>query len=368
MPEQMQPQPRRSTRAHRAGMPLLRIVREPSPTRGARVTRPGQVGADLRAGRSFARPDSHTSRSLGGLLKEMSSRRASAPVGLDTEPRLRTRSLGPRLSRRARIAIISILLVQGIFGAVALWAVTSPAWRVRWVRVEGTQDQTLLAAIHRLPLTGCNVFHCDTGRVASQVDSLPLVASAQARVSYPDGLVVTVTARAPALLWNTGDQSVVVAGDGTVLGAVGSDPALTQNALPQVTDARAAAFGGRDPTPGARIDATLVRMAGQLRMGLAGALGEGWVLEYSGDSGLLATNSQGRTVIFGTPADAVSALGNAPGALGVAGSPTAGDVDRGTRIQLAVARQVIATLAKQGETATLIDVRWGAHPYYRLGS
>lgn len=363
-----QPQPRRTARAHRPGMPFLRVMREPPTTRDTRARRPGLVDIDLRAGNTLSSLGRRASRPLRGLPTESSPRRVEARVGVDIDPRGHIRAGGPRLSQRARVAIISILLIQGIFGGLILWAVTSPTWQVRWVRVEGTQDTALLGMIHHLPLTGCNVFHCDTRRAAALVSSLPLVAHAEAHVVYPDGLLVTVTTRAPALIWSMSDQVEVIASDGTALGAVGSDPALTQTALPQVSDAQAAAFGGHAPAPGARIDAGVVRMAGQLRMGLAGALGDGWVLEYTGDSGLVATNSRGQTVIFGAPADAVSALSDKPGALGTLGSPSAGDIDRGAQIQMREARQIIATLAQRGETPALIDVRWGAHPYYRLSA
>jgi hypothetical protein len=259
-----------------------------------------------------------------------------------------------------RVAIIGILLVQGIFGALVLWAVTSPTWQVRRVRVEGTRDATLLGAIHALPLTGCNVFHCDTRRVVALVSGLPLVAHVEVHVTYPDGLVVSVTTRTPALIWNMGDVAEVIADDGTVLGPAGADPDLTQTALPAVKDAEASLFGGGVPAPGARIDAAIVRMAGQLRMGLAGALGDGWVLEYSADSGLLAANGHGQVIIFGTPADAVSTLSDMPGELSPSGSPSPRDIDRGTGLQLDEARQIMAALAKRGESPALIDVRWGA--------
>lgn len=368
MPEQ-QPQPRRSARAHRAGMPFLRVVREPAPpVRSTSQRRPGQVDVDLRSGRALPTLDGPATRRHHGLLPGAIAQRAGVRVGVDTDPIGHARTGISRLSQRARIAIISILLVQAVFGGLILWAVTSPTWQVRWVRVDGTQDATLLSVIHKLPLTGCNVFHCDTHRAAALVAGLPLVAHAEAHVSYPDGLVVTVTTRTPALIWNTGDQAEVVTSDGVVLGPVGADPALTKTALPEVMDAAAAAFGGHDPTPGARIDAPVVRMAGQLRMGLAGALGDGWVLEYTAGSGLEAANSHGQTVLFGTPVDAVAALSSAPGTLGRTGSPSTGDVDRGTAVQLDEARQIMTALAKQGETPTLIDVRWGAHPYYRLSA
>lgn len=368
MPDQQHPQPPRSPRAHRAGLPLLRIVREPASPRAPRARRAGQVDVDLRAGNALSTLDARLTHPGRRPLVPSAPPVTGARIGLDTDPRAHARVGGPRISRRARVAIIAILLVQGVFGALVLWAVTSPTWQVRWVRVDGTTDATLIAAIHKLPLTGCNVFHCDTAHALALVSALPLVARAEARVSYPNGLIVTVTTRAPALLWSMDTQTEVVASDGTALGPVGSDPALTQAALPQVTDAQGAAFAGQTPRAGARIDAGVVRMAGQLRMSLDSALGSGWVLEYDGDNGLFATNARGQVVIFGTPTDAVSALNPRPGSLGATGSPSGNDITNGTRVQLREAQQLLVALAKRGETPALIDVRWGAHPYYRLSA
>ena len=55
---------------------------------------------------------------------------------MDTEPLGHANTSVPRVNRRVRNAIIGILLVQAVFGAVILWAVTSPTWQVRWVRVQ----------------------------------------------------------------------------------------------------------------------------------------------------------------------------------------------------------------------------------------
>ena len=225
----------------------------------------------------------------------------------------------------------------------------------------------LLQAIQQLPLTGCNIFHCDLASGARRVERLPLVAHAEAHASYPDTLVIVVTLRHPAVLWHTGAGDVVLAADGTVLGAPESDPTFTQPALPQIDDAAAALFGGQLPHPGQSISALLVEMAGQLRKDMAGALGDGWALRYTADNGLAATNADGRQVLFGTPSDAALATqtGTQVQTLLQVTSPSPDAVASGVRQQLAELRALLAQLSQRGERATLIDLRWGAHPYYR---
>lgn len=254
--------------------------------------------------------------------------------------------------------------------ALALWGLTSPTWQVRHIRVEGTSDPVLLRTIQQLPLAGCNIFRCDLAGASRQVRRLPLVAHAEAHASYPDALVIVVTLRHPAVLWHTAAGDVVLATDGTVLGAPESDPAFTHSSLPQIDDDSAALFGGQLPQAGQSISAVLVEMAGQLRRDMAGALGNGWALRYTTDRGFVAASADGRQVLFGTPADA--ALATQSGAQSQAQAlpyvtpPSSGAVTSGVRWQLAELRTLLAQLKQHGERATLIDLRWGAYPYYRV--
>jgi hypothetical protein len=40
-------------------------------------------------------------------------------------------------------------------------------------------------------------------------------------------------------------------------------------------------------------------------------------------------------------------------------------VAQGARLQAQAAQEILARLAQSGATAGVVDVRWGAHPYYR---
>ena len=285
---------------------------------------------------------------------------------------------GPRRKRSRRrihinVGLALLALAQvAVLGLIA-WGLTSPTWQVRYVQVQmqGMQDTALVEAIQKLPLTGCNIFRCDTARQTRLVAGLPAVASAQVHPAYPDGLIVVVSPRRPALLWQvngqTSDQALVVASDGTVLGTQASDPAYAKAALPVIYDDAGAAFGGETPKAGAQIPAVTVEMAGQLRKGMAAALGSpGWTLDFTANTGFVAMGPHGEQVIFGLPADAASAFAPsvAPAALG--STPDTATVDAGVRAQLDEVRSLEALLASKGQRASLIDVRWGAHPYYRM--
>lgn len=276
-----------------------------------------------------------------------------------------------RRRRHVNYGLVLLALVQVAVLGVIGWGLTSPTWQVRYVQVAGTQDTTLVAAIQRLPLTGCNIFRCDTVRQTRLVEALPAVASAQVHAAYPDGLIVVVTVRKPALLWHAANgQDVVVASDGTVLGAPASDAAYAHASLPQVYDDESAAFGGQTPRAGTAIPSTVVEMAGQLHTGMAAALkgSGGWSLRYTADQGFVAAGPDGARIVFGSPADAASvATSSTTSAAQTSGIPAdIASVDAGVRAQLDEVRSLVAQLVGQGRQPALIDVRWGSHPYYRL--
>jgi hypothetical protein len=262
---------------------------------------------------------------------------------------------------------VALICIQALLAGAAVWVLTSPTWQVRHVRVQGTNDAVVAQAIQALPLTGCDIFRCDLTGDARLVQTLPAVAHAVVHAAYPDTLVVVVALRTPALVWSTNQGAVVIADDGTVLGAPESDPVYAALHLPVVEDAGAVAFGGV-PAAGARLDTALVEMAAQLRSGLHDALGDGWALVYLPGVGLAATQPDGRRVLFGTPRDAAAMLSDTASAQALGTDPTPDDASRGVQAQLAALHRILAELSSRGQSAELLDLRWGAHPYWRPAS
>jgi hypothetical protein len=238
------------------------------------------------------------------------------------------------------------MLTTLALGALAAWALTTPALRIHHVRIVGTHDPALLAEIRTLPLAGCAIFRCDLARDAALVEGLPAVASADIQVEYPDTLIVRITLRVPILIWRAAGQPYLVSADGTLIGP--ADPAGASR-LALVDDPQAAALGGAGHVhPGARLVRALVKMAAQLLNGLPGALGAGATVRYDTNVGLEADDGNGLVVAFGDPTRPPN---DAPG--GVSG-------------QLAELHAILTLLTQQGETAEWIDLRWGTHPTYRL--
>lgn len=351
-----------------------------------RVMQPGGVGVDLRAGRTSLPPIPGRSRgteapssepgpaavyvphtaAMPPLTAAAQSRRPSESYPGYPNP---TRGRQHRHRRSRRIALLALICAQVLVAATALWALTTPHFQARRVEVAGIADPLVVRHIETLPLTGCNIFRCDTAALAERVERLPAVASATVSAVYPDGLLVRVTPRQPELLWHTAQADLVIAADGTLLGAVSDDPAFARLTLPEVQDGSAAAFSGAAPAAGARLDPLLVNMAAQLRKEMQPVLGGGWALDYDAGTGLVAVHSgDGSRVVFGAPRDAAQAADDTSSVAALLNAPTADQVARGVRMQLSELRAMLALLAGQGQHAALIDLRWGTHLYYRLAS
>src|SRR5258708_29326694 len=163
--------------ARRAGSPLrvLRASRVPEPP--PRPATPGRVGEDLRtapgapagAASRRARTDARPRNTLLPRLKRWQPAPGAVRRG-DMDAR--------RRRGRGRLGLAALLLVQAAFAGLVIWALTSPTWQVRYVQVEGTDDTALAAAVQALPLTGCNIFRCDTAHQTRLITRLPAGARA----------------------------------------------------------------------------------------------------------------------------------------------------------------------------------------------
>jgi hypothetical protein len=130
---------------------------------------------------------------------------------------------------------------------------------------------------------------------------------------------------------------------------IGPASAADLTRLPGVADPISAALPGGKTAPGTRLPATLVELAAQLRSGLPALLGADVTLGYDPMLGLVADDGHGLRVVFGDP------------------SRPPADLPLGAAGQLRELRAILGTLSQAGQHASMIDLRWGAHPAYRLG-
>ena len=335
----------------RATLPSLRELRPPPPARSPE-----------RRVRQAKPPAPHPSVAAA----------QSSPRRTPGAPRSRRRWLFPSLVTLA-------LLVALIAGA--LWLLYAPQWQVQRVRIAGTRDPVVISAIQRMSFANCDIFRCDMAAMARRVEALPLVAQATVAPSYPNTLVVSVRLRQPALLWQGGaGDTFVVASDGVALGSPARDPTFAAASLTSVIETGSASQIVRELRNTGRMDPTLATMAPQVREVNREVFNGAAVLNYADGTGFTLTAPSGLQVILGAPADAVATWNDvtAPPATASdagggastdhpqASASSPGAIKRAVALQLAELRGILAYLAQQGQQATVIDLRWGAHPYYRL--
>lgn len=278
------------------------------------------------------------------------------------------RATGGLLKRVTAGATLSVGIPLALLLALLAWLFTSSYWQARAVRIQGTSDPTLLALVHAQRLTGCNAFRCDFSAAQQAIAASPLVQKVSVTIMYPETTVVSITQRQTVALWRTQSQRWAIGADGVIIGAV--EQARAQAGAAVVEDPGGAAFAGRAPQPGMRMDAALVTMASQLRMKATGAGLDPTSLRYSAQDGFTLRANGGALVVFGGPADALATLADVGGsspapALRSAPQPTQAQISRGAQMQVEAAAAILTRLAQAHASASLIDVRWGTHPYYR---
>ncbi|HET9111114.1 MAG TPA: hypothetical protein VFN78_09845 [Ktedonobacterales bacterium] len=285
-----------------------------------------------------------------------------------------------RLRGISRWRSLSALASVVAFVALFAWFLTGSYWRTRAVEIQGTKDPTLLALVHAQRLTGCDAFLCDFRAARQAIAASTRAQQVSIQVVFPSTTLVRITPRVTTALWRTQGHIWAVGADGVVIGAADHDPSLLAPGAAQVDDPTNVAFSGRTPMPGARIDPALVAMARQLRMSSAGAGLDASSLRLTAADGFTMTAAHTSSlVVFGGPGDAAATFADvrraspAPEMSQSAESASLSDVwgatpaqaAQGAQIQAEAAASILAQLARSGASASLIDVRWGSHPYYR---
>jgi hypothetical protein len=291
------------------------------------------------------------------------------PGRLARMARVGARAAGRELRRVSPMRASALLAPLVALIALLLWLTFGSYWQVRHVRIAGTSDATLLTLARAQRLTGCNAFRCDFSVAQRAIAASPRVQRVSVTVVFPDTALVSVTPRVAAALWIAHGQTWAIGADGVVIGSVGRDPTLARGAAVTVDDPADLAFAGQTPRVASSMNPALVAMASQLRISSSGAGSSPAPLRYSAQDGFTALTAGGTLIIFGAPSDAQTTLADLtsetpPAATGVP-QTTPAAVAHGARLQAQAAQDILARLAQSGVTASVIDVRWGAHPYYR---
>jgi cell division protein FtsQ len=167
----------------------------------------------------------------------------------------RRRSL-PRLASLGRIGagLLAALLVAGLVAIL-----NGPWLHVRELAWAG-ERLTPSADLARLlePTRGNNLLSLDTRDLVARVERLPAVERAVVSAQVPGHLALSITEKAPAVIWQTRSLRLIGAADGTLIGALPPGQALPPDLarLPFVDDQREAArlTGVGDVIPGPMLE------------------------------------------------------------------------------------------------------------------
>jgi POTRA domain, FtsQ-type len=242
-----------------------------------------------------------------------------------------TKRVGPALRRLFRLWLLGKVIAAAIL--VAGFGIASEVAGARQLKVaevvivgnELVAAEDIAATIN---VGGTNTFAVRGRRLERILGADPAIESASVRARLPDTVEVVVHERAPAVVWETNDRSLLADDSGLALRDGARDD------LPVIH-----APDGPAPDPGGRVDPGAVRMARTLLPRLdAEGLGGGQ-LEYR--------PATGASLIM--PDAARLAIG------------TADDLED----KLAAYRAIRAFLDQNRTHAQFIDVRFLGRPYFR---
>jgi cell division protein FtsQ len=191
--------------------------------------------------------------------------------------------------RRARIALIALLITLPLAGGGWLWLRHSSLVSVEHVRisgVHGTDSQAIDAALTRAALQ-MSTLDVQTGRLRAAVASYPAVGDLRVRTSFPHGLSIRVIEQPAVATLTAGGVKTAVAANGVVLGA-----AHASASLPTMTSKVAL-------TPGEHVLEAGVRGELEVLGAAPAALAKSVERAYSGPKGLTLVLGGGLQAYFG---------------------------------------------------------------------
>jgi cell division septal protein FtsQ len=254
--------------------------------------------------------------------------------------------------------VLGMFALLAVFVLGASFAMTSPAFRVAQVSVMGTHNAILISSIQHLGMQGQNIFLIDVVALTARIDMLPVVASVNIEKQLPNQLLVTVTERAPVLLWQTKYGTYSVDKNGVVIApaseTTGADSLMT------VVDTRSSAAARKGTTapasaaihPGVRLNEADISFAMAVFASLPKLTGiTDFTLRYaangpgngSNDGSYQIESKTGWLAYLGGANDA-NPLGN----------------------RLLELQQILTLAQQQQLNLATIDLRFGLRPVYTL--
>ena len=245
-----------------------------------------------------------------------------------------------------RMLFIVALLVIGLVGVG--FALSSTNFQIHQIDITGTQNTRIVDDIQHMGIQGQNIFLLDVGGLTAQIDSLPMVDSADISKQLPNLVVINVVERTPVLLWQTPKGTFSVDKKGVVI-ASASDTSGADRLLTVVDESRA---GAQQIHPGTLLNAADIAFVTQLNTRLLHLPGiSAFTLHYDvlpgqgGHGSFIVVSSNGWLAYLGN-ADDSNPLDN----------------------RLIELQQILHLAQQQNLKLATIDLRFGLRPVYTVKS
>ena len=201
---------------------------------------------------------------------------------------------GPRRAVSSWIAsgrIAGLLLLITALGGL-LYVATAPRFNVREITVEGAQAMKSSVVADLAGVRDQSIWLVDTQQIVERLKGSAYIEQAQASVSLPDRVTISVTERRPEVRWQSGGTLYLLDASGRVLDTDTTGP--ISNTL--VIEDRS----NRPLRPNDMVDTDALKLGRVLGLRLPAELGLrpahiGWNL----DTKIFITTTDNRTIIFG---------------------------------------------------------------------
>lgn len=201
---------------------------------------------------------------------------------------------GPRRAVSSWIVsgrIASLLLLIATLGGL-LYVATAPRFNVREITVDGAQAMKSNAVAELADVRGQSIWLVDTQQIVERLKGSAYIEQAQASVSLPDRIAITVTERRPEVRWQSGSRLYLLDASGRVLDTDTTGPISSTLVIEDRSN--------RPLQPNDMVDINALKLGRVLSLRLPAELGLrpahiGWNL----DTKIFITTTDNRTIIFG---------------------------------------------------------------------
>ena len=278
------------------------------------------------------------------------ARRARNPIAENAARHARTAGVSDEAGRPFWRPFLWWLVSRLLGFAVLLggaWAVydvaSSDHLLVRTIRVEGNALVEREALESTAAVLGANLFWVNLKDVETRLTQFSAVQRVEVEAVLPDTIALRVVERQPAARWRSGGQTHLVDRDGRVLLSVAAGAEdcdglgctlAHSSSLPLVEQ-----VDGGPLVPGERVDASVLAASERLARLLPERGVQPLAFEWSASTGLEIPTQHGWRVRF--------------------------DGERNVEQQLTTLATMHDHLVRSGQSASVIDVRFGDRPYFR---